>query len=72
MTAKEKAEELIEKQFNVDIMRCDFYQSHAKEHALICVDEIIKELETFRDLNNTYSLPYMINWQEVKKEIENI
>jgi hypothetical protein len=62
MTAKEKAQELVEK-FNKNeklFHSIDFYQ--AKQCALIAVNEIL-------DVCKTYLSPY---YNEVKKEIEKL
>jgi pentose-5-phosphate-3-epimerase len=67
-TAKEKAKELVEKyayHLWIDGI-CDYEQ--AKQCALIAVDEILDaSLYYFDELS-----PYVIYWQEVKKEIEKL
>ena len=73
MTAKEKADELIDK-FSERKKVFDELQgwlihldsSKAKGHALTAVDEIIKQC-----YNNGINYSYNF-WQEVKKEIEKI
>jgi len=69
MTPKEKAEELIDKL----IERVDDI-SDAKEHALICVDEIIntKALQSRLCGYDKKQEHHAIFWQEVKQEIEKI
>jgi hypothetical protein len=60
MTPQEKAKQLIEKmQLDWGCNCC--HNDWAKDCALICVDEIIENYDTF--------LAY---WQEVKHEIENL
>jgi hypothetical protein len=69
-TPKEKAKELKDK-FSVHLRFFDEYSgwvdyndsSHAKQFALVAVDEIIKATTP---LTSTYF------WQEVKEEIENL
>ena len=67
MTAKEKAKELIDK-YNVDLRPFSEYGHwdiyHAKQCALICVDELINESTV---TGNFIKKPY---WEQVKKEIE--
>lgn len=57
MTPQEKAEELVDKFSLVGLQQ----RNEGLACALICVDEIIENYDTF--------LAY---WQEVKKEIENL
>ena len=62
MTAKEKADELIEK-MTIDWDMC---RGQNIKCAIICCDEILSE-DTFT------MLPIMIKyWQDVKKELESI
>lgn len=64
---KKKAEELINRFITEG---CLF--ANAKQCALICVDEIIKELkeiETSKDVNPNMPIGY---WQQVKTEIEKL
>ena len=70
MTPKEKAKELVEKMFNVDLgceneAMCMLYP-HAVRCALIAVDEIV--------LSHTYGLSIELKsyWEEVKQEINKI
>jgi hypothetical protein len=71
MTEKEKAQELIQKY--IDIMPMLHTQigraimDHAKECALITVDEIIKIGWNLPHYDNVTGLEY---WQNVKSEIE--
>lgn len=75
MTPKEKADDLLDKMYSVDLnddredVSIDYF--HAKKCALIAVDEILK--------NNPHSTPTIYGvpphstmnyWQEVKQEIE--
>lgn len=67
MTAKEKAKELVERMFNVDL-QCDneamcMLYPHAIKCALIAVEEILNEL----DLQNHLLRDY---WYNVQHEIE--
>ena len=77
MVAKEKAKELVENMFNVDL-KCDneamcMLYPHEIKCALIAVDEIIKA--------NPHSTPTIYGvppystikyWEEVKQEIEQL
>jgi hypothetical protein len=68
MTPKEKAEELLRKYYTFGINKEGQTLSwlEAKQCALICVDEILKdreEIDGMRVINDPY-------WLEVKKEIE--
>jgi hypothetical protein len=78
MTPKEKAEELVNNMFNCDNSTPEKSMAmlliHAKQCALIAVDEIYKltlnigqHLEEFEDKANYYSY-----WEEVKQEIEKL
>ena len=72
MEPKDKAKELVEKMFNVDLdceneAMCMLYP-HAIRCALIAVDEIIKSSpQEPRSYTDT-----MLYWEEVKQEIEKI
>lgn len=65
ITAKEKAEELVEKyyQFEFNTISLQTQRKYAKQCALIAVDELIKATVP---LTSTYF------WQEVKTEIERL
>ena len=63
MTAKEKAEELIEKMN--DVAGGGIYD--AKQYALIAIDEIINSIE-----NEHVSEIFENYWEKVKQEIENL
>ena len=75
MTAKEKADELLEKfEPYADYQECDVFTErenmlkNAKQCALIAVDEIIdliNEIVYFREWDNS-----MNYWNDVKQEIE--
>ena len=75
MTPKEKAEELVDKMYFS--RRYDDAESyipqraydHAKECALIAVDEILDIVSVIYDCDAQVLYPY---WEDVKKEIENI
>lgn len=69
MVAKEKAKELVENMFNVDL-KCDneamcMLYPHAIKCALIAVDEILNEYWS----HNTSRRDW---WQQVKQEIEQL
>jgi hypothetical protein len=65
MTHKEKAEELIDKFLpSMKWSNPIYRREEAKQCALICVDEIIKE-----SMDNQYTERY---WREVKKELEKL
>ena len=69
MTPKEKAKELVEKMFNVDL-QCDneamcMLYPHAIKCALIAVEEILNVL----DLQNHLLRDY---WYDVQHEIEKL
>ena len=77
MTPKEKAEKLFNKFIIIDDLSDStgnslYFNAHAKQCALIAVDEIIK-LENnngyYFDGTNVTSISF---WQEVKQEIENL
>lgn len=79
MTPKEKVKELIEK-FEIELMDSVLMEETqiaiAKQCALICVDEILRELH-YHDPHNeagdcTQGIRESKNyWQEIKQEIEN-
>ena len=71
MTAKDKAKELLDRFKDVtrpmskrNTLVARMHPEHAKQCALLCVDEI---LETYIDLD-----PKLNYWKEVKKEIEKL
>jgi hypothetical protein len=65
MTAKEKAEELVNKFYN----EVRYYQ-RAKQCALIAVDEVVQQLTPIEKApNNKFAFQY---WQEVKQELEKL
>ena len=78
MTPKEKAKELVEKMFNVDLgceneAMCMLYP-HAVRCALIAVDEVLKT-NTLENRNCgfvTLCEKHKEYWEEVKQEIEKI
>ncbi len=67
MKAKDKAKELVEEFYKwvatPDDRDIEFYKS--KQCALICVDEILREIPKRFDSEEIY-------WEEVKKEIEKL
>jgi hypothetical protein len=65
MTPKEKAIELVEDMHNAPEMG---YNEHAKQCALIAVDEIIKSNPIKFDEDDNCIASYW--WKEVKQEIE--
>jgi hypothetical protein len=73
LTPKEKAKELKDK-FSVHLRFFDEYSgwvdytdsSHAKQFALVVVDEIL----IIKSVDKDFDLSYY--WQEVKEEIENL
>jgi len=62
MTAKEKAEELLDYYWLMDKVTPFLSKEQAKQCALIAVDEIL-------NIVGSIEVPY---WQEVKKEIQNL
>ena len=82
MTPKEKAQELFDKFYIVCQEYSEEIQCHiqAKECAIISVDLIIEELESYSDLesiivinNFLFSVIELIShWKEVKREITNL
>ena len=68
MKAKDKAKELVER-FKYRTIRGTEFEamsiSLAKQCALICVDEILREIPKIFDSEEIY-------WKEVKKEIEKL
>ena len=87
MTPKEKAEDILDKCYGVEVESVYFGVNHylAKKFALIVVDEIIKskELNYLFTQNQIYSMEvtsddrwiyeeFMKYWQEVKQEIEKL
>ena len=70
MTPKEKAKELVDRFYEVDLVCADAMGScsiDAKQCALICVDELIKEEQQTDDYYELGSY-----WEEVKQEIEKL
>jgi hypothetical protein len=88
MEAKEKAKELVGRFRDLSTKECDCLEyicicfcigeQEAKQCALICVDEIIKNLKGMKyipvmERDEFFSSINIINyWQEVKKEIETL
>ena len=67
MTAKDKAKELIQLFYNKQCSHSitELAYKSAKQCALICVDEILREIPKRFDSEEIY-------WEEVKKEIEKL
>ena len=71
MTPKIKALELFNRFYDPYLTKTDL--KNAKRCALIAVDEIIKELETFYPKYESWDLKAKFSyWQEVKQEIEKL
>jgi|LakMenEpi03Aug12_release.lakeMendotaPanAssembly.Ray.scaffolds.fasta_scaffold3578610_1 hypothetical protein len=74
MEPKDKAKELVEKMFNVDLdceneAMCMLYP-HAIRCALIAVDEVVNQLIPIeKAVNNKSAFEY---WLQVKQEIEKL
>lgn len=62
MTPKDKAIDLVEDMHDAPEMG---YNEHAKQCALIAVDEIIKDKKMFNQISVEY-------WEDVKQEIEKL
>ena len=74
MNPKEKAKELVDKFYNVDIISADMMSScsiDAKQCALISVIEIINNLNYLENIKNMNDLNFEY-WQEVYQEIEKL
>jgi hypothetical protein len=73
MTPKEKAIELVEDMHNAPETG---YNEHAKECALIAIDEIEKSLLEYDNRNATYELQNMDRdfsyWEQVKQQIKKL
>ena len=70
MNPKEKAKELVDKFYNVDVISDNMMSScsiDAKQCALISVNEIIE-----LDVWNCFNKEMLEYWQEVKNKIENL
>jgi hypothetical protein len=73
MTPKEKALELVEDMHDAPEVG---YNEHAKQCALIAVDEILNTLKIFPEKDTTsksvvnFSISRIVYWVQVKKEIE--
>ena len=66
ITSKEKALELIEKY--KAYTRREIFDTHAKECALIAIDEILNVIDINYGFVNNGAYEY---WEDVKKEIKN-
>ena len=69
MTPKEKAEELVARYDVLQTFIDNFNKHHAKECALIAVDEMIEQ-QQYQNKNMMWSC--VLYWKEVKKEINKI
>lgn len=68
---KEKAKELVSKMVDTYSVTSDFcYDSTAKQCAIIAVEEIIKETDTYYD--SLIASERKLYWKQVKTEIENL
>jgi len=67
MKAKEKATKLVRKMYESQSNTEELYD--AKQCALICVDEILHELEEEED---GYRMDRVEYWEQVKQEIEKL
>jgi hypothetical protein len=73
MTPKEKALELVKDMHDAPEIG---YNEHAKQCALIAVDEILNTLKIFPEKDTTsksvvnFSISRIVYWVQVKKEIE--
>ena len=81
MTPKEKAEELVKKYgktLKKDLKGGGYKYNvlHAKQCALICVDEILKSVDTeydiFKENGANFKSGFLYYWQQVKTEIEKL
>ncbi len=80
MTAKEKADELVNKFYQNITADSAYPDYHAKEAALIAVDEIVKQLASLDECTlwdnkkNTsiYVSEIIEYWQQIKIEIEKL
>lgn len=83
MTAKEKADELVEKFMtyahcpfidngNGLVAKIDVEAHNAKQCALIAVDEMVNEFDVHPSIETKYIYLSLKFWQEVKKEIESL
>jgi len=77
MTPKEKAKELVDRMFGVQVDNQTFHMYNtletAKYSALIAVDEILKDysyMQNIRNANSNQIHSQRVYWQEVKQEIE--
>ena len=73
MDYKEKAKELLDKFYNVDVISADMMSScniDAKQCALIAVDEMLNEYPS-QCPKDSYEMERHLFWQEVKNEILN-
>ena len=73
MTPKEKADELVQRYNVLQTFIDGFSHEHAKECAIICVDEILLNLGNMVDGKPFYSSHNAIKfYQQVKEEIQNL
>ena len=70
MTPKEKANELVDRFDNINVLGEEHNGYIAQQCALIAVDEIIKSNPIKFDEDDNCIASYW--WQEVKQEIENL
>lgn len=75
MTAKEKAQDLTIHFYNVNVNNISSYGMEwkmAKQCALICVEEIIKQLDSLETIFMSEFAKREKYWQEVKEEINRL
>ncbi len=73
MNPKEKAQQLVSEMLSVKMLFMRY--EHAKQFALIAVDEIIQILPTseyLEDVGNTIENRQRTYWNQVKQEIKNL
>jgi len=68
MNSKDKAWQLLQTIESVYIMDVNYDPNKTKQCALICVDELIKEINKYQH-ENLADIQY---WQEVQQEIEKL
>lgn len=72
MISKDKAEQLVDRYNVLQTFIENFDYEHAKECALIAVDEIISNIKQSLISNTALYNGQLTYWQEVKQEIEKL
>ncbi len=75
MTSKEKANELVDKFDNFDVLGEDHNGFTAQQCALIAVDEIMEFMkmdDEYTETSSNANSKWVYYWQEVKQEIEKL